>query len=217
MTKLYLIYIVSPEGSVELSPVNETFRRDENVNFSCSALGGLGNTFQWVKDGLELENETSGLLTLLAIDATSGGEYTCTVSNAAGNESVSTFLFVTPEILLQPVGVNTSNGSTAVLRCGAEAFPEPEYQWERVNGTIGDSVMGTNTDTLVFDPVLFGDEGDYLCSVNSNGIRVTSDTATVTGKKEFHAGITVCNHMSVLLCYTSITPVCYISSETKST
>lgn len=98
MTKLYLIYIVSPEGSVELSPVNETFSRDENVNFSCSALGGLGNIFQWVKDGLELENETSGLLTLLAIDATSGGEYTCTVNNAAGNESVSTFLFVTPEI-----------------------------------------------------------------------------------------------------------------------
>ena len=182
MTDPYLIYTVSPDGSVVLSPVNGTFSRQENVNFSCSALGGLGNTFQWVRDGVELENETSGLLTLLAIDATSGGEYTCTVSNAAGNESVSAFLLVSPEILLQPVGVNTTNGSMAMLRCGAEAFPEPEYQWEHINGTIGDNVLGTNTDTLVFDPVLFGDEGDYLCTVNSNGIRVSSDTATVTGR-----------------------------------
>ena len=182
VAKLSLTYIVSPEGSVIVSPVNGTFSRQDNVNFSCSALGGLGNTFQWIKDGVELENETSGLLTLLGINAISGGEYTCTVSNAAGNESASTFLFVSPEILVQPVSVNTTNGSMAVLRCDAEAFPEPEYLWEHINGTTGDNVMGTNTNELVFNPVLFGDEGNYLCTVNSNRIKVSSETATLTGK-----------------------------------
>ena len=165
-----------------MSPMNETFNRGDNVTFTCSARGGPGNIFQWLRNGTELENETSETLTLPTIDFSDGDEYTCLVCNAAGNESVSTFLLVSPEITLNPMDVNTTNGSFIMIMCDAEAFPSPEFQWIHSNGDIRTDIMGIDTNMLVFSPVLFGDEGDYYCNATSNGISVFSDTATFTCK-----------------------------------
>ena len=176
---LVLFFPVSPEGSVEVSPLNETFDRGDNVTFTCSARGGPDNTFQWLRNGTELVNE---FIFIPAISFMDGNEYTCVVSNAAGSESVSTFLFVSPEIVLNPTDVNTTNDSFIVIMCDVEAFPRPEFQWVHIGGGIGSNIMGADTNMLVFNPVLFGDEGDYFCIATSNGISVMSDNSTITGK-----------------------------------
>jgi len=68
-----------------------------------------------------------------------------------------------------------------MLACEAEAFPEPQYQWMRVGGMFSENVAGVDSSLLVFNPVIFGDEGDYYCSATSNRVTVTSDNATLTG------------------------------------
>ena len=173
---------VSPEGSVVVSPINETFNQGDNVTFTCSACGGPGKTFQWLRNGTELINETSEMFVIFGITFMDGDEYTCMVSNAAGNESISTFPFVRPEIILNPIDMSTSNGSFIMIVCDAEAFPPPEFQWVHVGGDIGSNIVGESTNMLVFSLVLFGDEGDYFCMATSNGISVMSDNATITGK-----------------------------------
>ena len=175
---------VSPEGSVEVSPLNQTFNQGDTVTFTCSARGGPDNTFQWLRNGTELVNETSERLFIPAIIFMDGNEYTCVVSNAAGNESVSTFLFVNPEIMLNPMDMNATNDSFIIILCDAEAFPLPEFQWVHIGGDIGSNILGADTNKLVFNPVLFGDEGDYFCNATSNGISVTSESATITGKHD---------------------------------
>ena len=177
-----LFFPVSPEDSVEVSPLNQTFDRGDNVMFTCSARGGPDNTFQWLRNGTELVNETSETFFIPTIAFMDGDEYTCMVSNAAGNESVSTFLFVRPEIILSPMDMNTTNDSFIVIMCDAEAFPLPEFEWVHTGGDIGSNIMGADTNMLVFNPVLFGDEGDYFCNAVSNGILVSSESATITGK-----------------------------------
>ena len=172
---------MSPEGSVSVSPLNMIFNREDNVTFNCSAQGGPGNTYQWQRNGTDLDNETMETLTVSQISATDGGEYTCVVSNAAGNDSASTLLNVSPEIVLDPTDVSASNGTAFMLVCEAEAFPEPQYQWMRASGTFGENVAGVDSSMLVFNPVRFGDEGDYYCRATSNRLTVTSDSATVTG------------------------------------
>ena len=151
------------------------------MTLNCSAQGGPDNTYQWQQNGTDLDNETMQNLAITQISSADGGEYTCVVSNAAGNDSASTVLNVFPEIVLNPKDANATNGTVRMLVCEAEAFPEPQYQWMRVGGTFGENVVGVNSSLLVFNPVIFGDEGDYYCRATSNGVTVISDNATLAG------------------------------------
>ena len=172
---------MSPEEGVSVFPLNMTFNKGDNVTFNCSAQGGPGNTYQWQWNGTELGNETAQALTVTQITVNSGGEYTCVVSNAAGSGSASTWLNVSPEMVSSPTNVSARNGTVHMLVCEAEAFPEPRYEWLHIGGTFSENVAGNNSSTLVFDPVIFGDEGDYYCRATSNGVAVISDNATLTG------------------------------------
>ena len=68
-------------------------------------------------------------LTLANVNASTGGMYTCVVTNAAGNNSDSTFLFISPYFITERVDEETTNGSLVTLQCVAEAFPSPDYLW----------------------------------------------------------------------------------------
>ena len=177
-----LLPLVSPEGSVSVSPLNMVFERGNNATFNCTAEGGPGNTYQWQRNGTNLDNETMQTLAITQISVNDGDQYTCIVSNAAGNDSASTSLFVYPEITMSPVDImDAINGTVRMLACDAAAFPEPQYRWMRVSGDFGDNVNGIDSDMLVFAPVLFGDEGEYFCTATANGQTVQSNTSTLTG------------------------------------
>ena len=82
------MHAVSPEGSVTVEAVNMTLLYDPNEPATLTASmasGGPNNTFMWFLDG-DLINETSNTLVFNEVE---GGEYTCQVSNAAGNENAS--------------------------------------------------------------------------------------------------------------------------------
>jgi len=57
------------------------------VEFTCSALGGPGNNFTWIRmsDGVVV---TSGSVLQIAVeDAFDGSDYHCLVINDAGNDT----------------------------------------------------------------------------------------------------------------------------------
>ena len=77
---------VSPEGSVTAAPAMFNANRTQQADFTCSGEGGPGNMFQWIltRDGTTVNNTNE-----LSLNSTAmiGGDYQCTVSNQAGNES----------------------------------------------------------------------------------------------------------------------------------
>ena len=112
--------------------------------------------------------ENSSVLTVTNITVEDGTEYTCIVSNAAGSESKSASLFITPEITQPPQAISTTNGSAVNLTCLATGYPEPEIRWYKSNSPIHDDVTAVVTmvdigSMLNFDPVTFDDEGYYHC------------------------------------------------------
>ena len=113
------------------------------------------------------------MLNLEGITGSHGGCYTCIVSNAAGNDSVSTTLYVAPYID-SPLEEQTLavNGSDVNVTCNAAGFPIPNVMW---TDSFGSNV--SNTSQLQFIPVMFGDEGSYLC-VASVEINETDFIAT---------------------------------------
>ena len=175
----------------------------DSVNFTCSAKGGPDNMFQWQKDGQDLLSESQSTLTLTNVNAMDGGLYTCVVTNAAGNDSSDITLNISPYFILQPNDTLTSNGDSQTLTCEAEGFPDPVYQWFRNDNEMVHSYLtAIKSSMLLFDPVLFGDEGDYYCTATSNGISVNSTTATITGESFICLSIKCC--INCMLAYIAI-------------
>ena len=85
-----------------IEPKNETFNDSDTVSLMCITFGGPGNTFQWAFNGEEIESKTSSTFTLTDVTEDSGGAYTCTVTNPAGNGSYTTYVFISPMITMNP-------------------------------------------------------------------------------------------------------------------
>jgi hypothetical protein len=153
------------------------FNQRNDTTFICDALGGPNNTFQWQMDGNIIGNDS--MLEVMDIDASSGGLYTCTVSNAAGSDSASTTLYVAPYIVT-PLEEQTltTNGSNVNISCDADGFPSPTVTW--VDMTNAEVV---NISLLEINPVMFGDEGLYRCvataEINIMNFTATDDTILI--------------------------------------
>ena len=187
---LPFLFAVSPEESVLLDPIDPTRNFQDVHNFTCQAQGGPDNMFEWTFNGSTLTNANitstsmQSTLTINGISASNGGEYTCTVSNLAGNASNSSTLYVSPYIVTNPVQIFTATkGATMrVLECEAAAFPLPTYTWTKLTGPGSPMVTVNESDSgiLVFSPeIMFNDYGTYVCTVSSNGLMVISSVSTV--------------------------------------
>ena len=193
--------VVSPLGSILVSPANATVDNGSSTTFTCAANGGPGNTIYWIRastitssSGLgsgnlqQLINVSSDpTLTISSINATvDGGNYMCVVVNQAGQENASVTLYVRPLIVEQPRNQLTSQGSNATLSCRADSFPSPRYEWEKFNTTSQEFELltGEFARTLEFNPVEFDDFGEYRCVATAPIIDAEdiSSNATVTGE-----------------------------------
>ena len=147
----------------------------------CSSNGGPSNAYQWQVNDSDITGATSPILTLTNVEASNGGMYTCVVTNAAGSDDTGTLLHVSPYFITEPADVQTNSGLSLTLLCEAEAFPSPEYQWAREGGRPIRGGVITDTNMLNFNPVMFGDEGEYYCTVFSLDRTARSQNAILAG------------------------------------
>ena len=137
-------------------------------------MGGPDNSFNWKRNGTVIGNDST--ISLVAVDASQGGDYTCTVSNAAGSDSASTTLYVAPYIVSSlEEQILTVNGSSVNITCIAAGFPAPVLTWVNML-----DIEVSNSSQLQFTSVLFGDEGIYSCvvSIEINGTTFSARNET---------------------------------------
>ncbi len=93
---------------------------------------------------------------------------------------------MSPIILTQPTDQIVQNGDEVTLTCEADSFPEPEYQWEKLNIELAmfESILDETNNTLVFDTIEHTDIGSYRCVVTTPIIdeQLTSNEAIVLSK-----------------------------------
>ncbi len=149
-----------PPSNVMIALNTSIAMRNDNVTFTCDAQGGPGNLFQWQRNGANLDEMTQPILQLTSVDASDGGEYTCVVSNAAGNDSDFLTLYIQPYIVTDPQPqILAANDTQASFTCEAMGFPDPSYRWMKDE----DLEFESFDQNLTFSPVMFGDEGMYRC------------------------------------------------------
>ena len=184
---LVYAYTVAPTGSVSITPDNQVFEQGTNATLTCNNRGGPNSTITWKVDGDPLSVTGSHQISVF-VNASSGGNYTCTVINAAGNESDSTMLFVHPLIVRNPDPlIAVTNGTNVGVTCDAESFPDPMYEWIALHSSAREQITDTDSrNVLQFNPVLFGDEGTYVCRafITINGtVYDENSTAVVISSK----------------------------------
>ena len=171
---LFISPVVSLEGSVTVSPQEAVVNLGEAIVLTCSAQGGPNVSYVWERNGVLIGNES--IHSVMVADASSGGNFSCTVSNSAGMDSASTTLYVAPYIVTPlEEHILTANGSNVNISCVAAGFPSPTVNWVyEVNMEVSD------TSTLVFRPVIFGDQGLYRCVATAeiNGMNFTATNET---------------------------------------
>ena len=155
----------------------------DNVTFTCSALGGPDNMFQWLEDGQDLLSESQSTLTLTTVNAMDGGVYTCVVNNTAGSDRSNITLYIQPYIVMEPeTEIRTIVGGSVTFNCEAMSFPTPNYLWEKLD----DPSFVSLDQVLSFDNVTFGQEGSYRCvayvTVGMVNYTAVSDTGVLTSK-----------------------------------
>lgn len=173
-TEIHMAYGLGfDEATVTQHPTERTVTLGEEVIFTAEAASTTAVTWQWRRNGQELEGATENTLVLSPVSGFDAGDYDVQVTNAAGTTtSNSAQLEVeSPVILTQPGSLVTYAGLPAQLSVVAEGTGTVSYQWRR-NGVV---IPGATDSTLVFSSVAFRDQGQYEVLVSDAVNEVVSD------------------------------------------
>ncbi|UJR25150.1 hypothetical protein I4U23_006509 [Adineta vaga] len=155
--------------------------------------GNFLGTVEWFHNGLPLKINSlnrnridyrNGTLIIDQTYASDSGVYKCIFHHGNGTRmesyhSVNILTQPTFTIKLPRVTQRLVKGSTLLLNCLADAWPEPLLKWSR-NGTILTGIDGVrlqilSNNSLKIDPVHLSDTGRYTCSAeNALGIATTT-------------------------------------------
>ena len=152
----------------------------------CHHYGGPENTYQWLRNGLLLENETNSTLnhTIIRADV-DGGMYTCIVDNPAGSDNYTVNVWTRPVIEIPPMDAVSTVGGSVTFTCRARGYPTPTYEWTKTDGTLPqNSSIVTNTSSyLTIESIKIEDEGEYTCiAVGIIDGSFSQHSANLTGK-----------------------------------
>jgi hypothetical protein len=169
-----------------LQPVaSQTVSSGLDVTIKALASGDPSPTYQWRKDGVTLQGQTSSVLLLAAVTTTHSGNYTVTAQNAAGSvtSSVSSLTVlpvvqnVAPAVKTQPSGQQATVGAPVTFAVEVTGVPAPTVQWYR----NGQAIAAATSASYTIAAVTLQDSGAAFSVVASNVAgSTTSSTAVLT-------------------------------------
>lgn len=166
-------------------PASQTAGLGGTAAFAVTVNSATAVTYQWNKDDLPLDGETSDTLVLTDINADDIGAYTVTVTNAVGSVTSSSAQLIVnglpPVISASPVSQTVFAGNAATFSVAATGSPTLAYQW-RKNGSAlanGSNIAGATSTTLTISNAQAADVASYDVVVTNSVSSVTSAAATL--------------------------------------
>ncbi len=165
-------------------PVDQELAEGSNAVFSVTVTGSEPMTYQWRRNGSPMPGATSAVLEITDIGLSDGGNYSVTVSNAAGQiTSTAGSLTVIPageatppQIHSEPQSQVATPGQIVQFSVTASGTPQLRYQWY-YNGEV---IEGAEASSLSVGPVLLTHEGNYSVRISNSAGEVLSAEAELT-------------------------------------
>lgn len=165
--------------SITTQPQSQTVNAGQSATFTVSASGSPTPTFQWRKDGVNINGATSSSLTLNSVTTADAGTYSVVVTNSAGSatsNNATLTVNTAPSISSQPQSQTVTAGANATFSVTASGSPAPSYQW-RKDGT---NISGATSASLSLTNVSAANAGTYTVVVSNSAGSVTSSGAVLT-------------------------------------
>ena len=162
-----------------LQPVAVTITNGGTVKFTTTATGTTPITYQWQKDGSDIEGGNSATFTIAQATLGDEGTYSVTVANRLGTTNSSNAkltLLYPPTITGQSESTTITAGDPLTLAVTADGHQPFTYTWQRNSTTIS----GANSDTFTISATKTTDSGTYRVGVANKDGTVWSANMTIT-------------------------------------
>ncbi|XP_029690402.1 basement membrane-specific heparan sulfate proteoglycan core protein isoform X5 [Takifugu rubripes] len=160
--------------AIRVSPQVEVKAQGSAVEFTCSALGGVDTTIEWLKEGGALppnHHVKDGVLRIENLEQSNEGVYICRASSSYGQAQDAARLTIQalPKVM---INVRTSVqtvmiGNSVEFECQALGDPEPTVQWSKVGGALPSHIM-VKGGMLRIEQVTEADAGQYRCTATND-------------------------------------------------
>jgi len=177
---------VESPPAITQQPTDQAACIDGPVTFQVAAVGSTPLTYQWRKDGGNIDGATQSSYTIDAVAAEDAGEYDVVVSNPCGSQTSEpatlTVTDVGPSITEHPADQIVCEGDAVIFTVVAEG-DGLSYQWRKDD----EEIPGATESSYTIDSVSLADTGNYDVVVTNPCGSETSEAATL-GVAERPAG-----------------------------
>jgi hypothetical protein len=163
-------------------PQNASVLSGSSASFSVAVTGTPPFTYQWLKNGTPLAGGTSPGYMIAGAQAADSGNFSVTVTNAAGtvtsaNAALTVAAVATaPAITAQPVSATVNAGASISFTVTVSGTAPFSYQWSK-NGA---ALSGATAAVYTLASAQPADTGTYSVTVSNSAGFVTSAVATLT-------------------------------------
>ncbi|MEM7647449.1 MAG: immunoglobulin domain-containing protein, partial [Pseudomonadota bacterium] len=176
---------ITPQGKIPIlfHTQDNSYFSGESVTLSVHPFNEANLTYQWMKDGQPINNETSSTLMIDDVSANDAGAYTVIVRDSQGRESIRSMtvnIDSPPDNAIAPVFISAPQdqalpvGAARVLQVQFMGFPSPQIQWF-FNDT---PIDGADESFLIFSNPQTNQSGTYK-------VRLTQEGGAVV-EQQFH-------------------------------
>jgi hypothetical protein len=151
-----------PQGMPAGQPVIAGTR----LSLAVTATGPAPLTYQWLKDGIELQGETRSVFGFAGIATANAGVYSVVVANAAGSvisDSVSLTVIEAPAVVLPPQSQTVLAGDDVTMKVNGSGTGPLSYQWLK-DGLV---LNGQTEAILRLTGVGAADAGSYAVMISN--------------------------------------------------
>jgi len=160
-------------------PVDQKVLDGQAAEFSVVASGDSPLSYQWVKNGSDVEGATSSIYSIPTVGTGDLGSYNVKINNPAGSitsSNASLNLFQAPVITYQPQNLNLNISGLGTLNVGVMGDQPFAFQWDK-NGEI---ILAATGSAFQIANAQISDSGNYSVTVTNVAGSVKSDVAIVT-------------------------------------
>lgn len=176
--------------SITTQPADASVAAGQTVSFSVVAAGAAPISYQWQRNGVDIEGATAAIYSLVATGLDDGATFAAKLTNSCNDGNtftrIATLTVTTSAPVLtitpQPVSLSVMAGSQATFTVGGTCSSGTlTIQWQRFGGSVFADIAGSTAPTYSFTAAASDSGAQFRANLTCSGQSVAaSSVATLT-------------------------------------